>query len=85
MKSPNTEEILNLELVRLAEKLVFEKYISDQLKVDLILKSFPAALELYLNNCPEAPTADDIISTAKKLKAYISDMDTDLSVLALTK
>lgn len=71
MPTPNTEDVINLELLRLAEKIVFEKYVSDQLKLDLILKSYPAALELYVNNCPEAPTVEDILNTAKKLKQYV--------------
>ena len=77
MATPNTQEILNLELIRLADKVLFEHYVSEQLKIDLILKTFPAAVELYITNCPTPPTIDDIITEAKKLKDYISEVNLD--------
>ena len=69
----STQKQIKLELIRLAEKILFEKYVSSQYKLDLMLKAFPEALSLYLENCPNPPTHEDIISLAKTFEGYVND------------
>lgn len=64
---------IKFECVKLAEKMLFEDYVSTQIKLDLMLKMYPEAATLYIENCPKPPTSDEIIEEAKRLYSFIVD------------
>lgn len=62
---------IKYECVKMVDKILFEEYISKQLKLDLMLKMYPASFSIYMENCPTSPTSDDIITEAQKLYDFI--------------
>lgn len=66
---------IKFECVKLAEKMLFEDYVSTQIKLDLMLKMYPEAVPIYIENCPKPPTSDEIIEKAKLLYSFIVDTD----------
>lgn len=63
---------IKYECVKLAEKLLFEEYISKQLKMELMLKMYPEAVSLYMEHSPSSPTAEEVIDQAQKFFEYIN-------------
>lgn len=65
------DSAVRFECLKLADKILFEDYISRQLKLELMLKLYPASVNIYIENSPEPPTAEDIINEAQLFYNFV--------------